>query len=360
MRILAVIDSFGLGGAETQLADMLSFLTEHRGHECVACSLLPVQRYEPHFSNRVRRVYLNKESRLSLPRLPFQIARLIRQQRPDIAYSRLPLANAMTRIATCIPGSQIRHAAGIDSVPEGYSMAYMWRHPGTRVFRWLERFADRIICNSAATAQAIRADGYSTHRVRIVPNGIDLARFHPPTGRPERERSQLVCVASLRPEKGVDRLVRILAPVLRKDRAMLTIVGEGPERGKVEDVMSELGVRDAVQLLGARQDVVPLLHESHLYVSAAYVEGFGISVAEAAATGMPAVCLNVPGGLREVVIDGVTGYLVSDDERFRECVTVLCSSPDLRERLGAAARTHIAKHFGIANVGTILEHALTA
>ena len=238
-------------------------------------------------------------------------------------------------------------------------MAYTWRHPGTLVFRCLERFADQIICNSEATAQAVTADGYAAHRVRIVPNGIDLVRFHAPAKRPRREQARLVCVASLRPEKGVDRLVRILAPILRTNRALLTIVGEGPERRTVEQVTSEQGVQSAVQLLGARQDVAPILLESDVYVSAAHVEGFGISVAEAAATGMPAVCLNAPGGLHEVVLDGVTGYLVPNDDLFRESVTKLCSSPDLRDQLGAAARNHIATHFGIADVGTVLEHALT-
>jgi len=360
MKILAVIDSFALGGAETQLAEMLGFLTEHRGHQCLACSLLPAQEYEPHFSDRVGRVYLDKRSRLSLPRLPFQLARLIRQQRPDVAYSRLPLANAITRIATWLAGSRVRHAAGIDSVPEGFSMTYMWRHPGTRFFRSLERFADQIICNSEATARAIRADGYAAHRIRVVPNGIDVARFHRPVARPRHAETRLVTVSSLRPEKGVDRLVRILAPVLRTNLAILTVVGDGPERRKVEDVMSKLRVGNAVRLLGARQDVVSVLHDSDLYVSAAHVEGFGIAVAEAAATGMPAVCVHVPGGLEEVVINGVTGYLASSEELFRESVNKLCFSPDLRESLGAAARTHIAKHFAIADVGTQLEDALSA
>src|SRR5207244_11971717 len=120
-------------------------------------------------------LYLYQCLSISLPRLHSECARLLPQYRRDVAYSRLPLSNAMTRIATCFPGCHVRHAAGIDSVPEGFSMAYMWRHPGTRVFRWLERFADQIICNSEATARAVKADGYPAHRVRIVPNGIDLA-----------------------------------------------------------------------------------------------------------------------------------------------------------------------------------------
>src|SRR5439155_9687538 len=128
------------------------------------------------------------------------------------------------------------------------------------------------------------------------------------------------------PEKGVDRLVRILAPVLQRERAILTIVGEGPERKKVEAVTSELRVGDAVQLLGAKQHVVPLLHGSDVYVSAAYVEGFGISVAEAAATGSPAECSDVAGGLREVIVAGVTGHFVLNEYGFPEGATILCMS----------------------------------
>jgi glycosyltransferase involved in cell wall biosynthesis len=358
MRILAVIDSFGLGGAETQLAEATTVLAEKLGHNCLACSLLPRQSHEVRLSNRVERAYLGKQSFLSLPWVAKRLARVIRRYRPDVVYSRLPLANGIARIVTSFPGCRVLHVAGIDTVPAVFTAVFTMRHPGSLVFRWLERFADRIVCNSASTARAVVAVGYPRQRIRVIPNGIDLDKFSPPAHRVVHEPAQLVCVASFRPEKGVERLVRLLAPLLGTGRAVLTLIGDGPERTKVETAIADLGLKETVHLLGPQEDVVPVLRRSDLYVSAAHVEGFGIAVAEAAGTGLPAVCAAAPGGLDEVVLNGVTGYLIPQgrDELFRETVARLCSDAVLREQLGAAARHHIRNNFDIHDIAVRLEH----
>lgn len=360
MRILAVVDSFRLGGAETQLAQVLALLAETRGHDCLACSLLPPQKPEVQFGSRVERVYLNKKSPLSLPRLILVLARVIRQYRPDVAYSRLTYANAVTRLATALPSTRVPHVAGIDTVPESFTPATTWRYPGILLYRWLERFADRIACNSESTARAIAAAHYPQGRIRIVPNGIDLQRFSPPPTRTNHEPIRLVCIASLRPEKGVAELIQVLAPILSSRRARLTIVGDGPERPRIERLIANFGLGESVRLAGALVEVVPTLHESDIYVSAAHFEGFGIAVAEAAATGMPAVCFAAPGGLEEVVVDDVTGYLipVGDAKEFCSAVVRLGDSRALRERLGTAAREHIHRQFHIERIASLLEHCL--
>jgi glycosyltransferase involved in cell wall biosynthesis len=360
MKILAVIDSFGFGGAETQLAAVLQLLTERRGHECLLCSVLPQQRSEVLIGDHIERVYLNKTSRLSLPRATGQLARVVRRYRPDVVYSRLPLANGLSRIATKLPGCRVRHVAGVDTAPDLYTWSHARQHPGNVVFRWLERYADRIICNSNGTARGVLAIGYSGARVRVIPNGIDVEHFHPPSHRRSHHPTRLVCTASLRPEKGVERLVRLLAPSLAQGQITLTVVGDGVERTKVEEVISNLNLGEAVQLLGARQDVVTVLQGADVYVSAAYVEGFGIAVAEAGATGIPAVCMAAPGGLDEVIVEGVTGYLIPPDREdlFRETVRRLGSDAELRERLGAAAREHVAAQFSIQDIARRLEACL--
>ena len=357
MKILAVIDSFGLGGAETQLADVLRLLTERQGHECLLCSVLPQQESEVFIGDQIQRVYLNKTSRLSLPRATKQLASLVRRYRPDVVYSRLPLANGLSRVATKLPGCRVRHIAGVDTVPDLYTWSHARQHPGSVVFRWLERHADRIICNSDGTARAVLTVGYPDARICVIPNGIDVERFHPPLHRRSHDPTRLVCTASLRPEKGVERLVRLLSPLLAQGQVTLVVVGDGVERTKVEQVISSLSVGKAVELLGARQDVVPVLQSADLYVSAAYVEGFGIAVAEAGATGIPAVCMAAPGGLAEVIVDGITGYLIPPDREdlFRETVCTLGSDIELRERLGAAARRHVAAKFNIQDIARRLE-----
>jgi glycosyltransferase involved in cell wall biosynthesis len=360
VRILAVIDSLGMGGAETQLAATATFLTEQRDNDCLVCSLLPRQAQEVHFGKGVRRIYLDKTSRLSLPRLIASLARVVREYRPDVAYSRLQLANGLTRLVTTLPGCRVRHAAGIDTLPEAFNAAFTWKYPGSIIFRWLERFADSVVCNSTATARAVIAAGYPPDRIQVIPNGIDLDRFCPPADRIPHQPFRLICVASLRPEKGVNRLVELLAPILQTGRFVLTLVGDGPERAKVERTITRFGIQHAVRLCGAQVDVVPLLQESDLYVSAAEVEGFGIAVAEAAATGLPVVCTAAPGGLAEVVLDGTTGCLVPEgrDEAFRQSVLRLSGESQLRARLGAAGREHVRQQFDIHFTSIQLERCL--
>jgi glycosyltransferase involved in cell wall biosynthesis len=358
VRILAVIDSLRLGGAETQLAQVLTLLAQARGHDCLVCSLLPPQDPEVRFGSQVKRVYLNKKSVLSLPRLILNLTHLIRQYRPDVAYSRLAYANGITRLATGLSRTHVPHVAGIDTVPDSFTSSVTLRHPGSLLYRWLERFADRIACNSESTARAVIAARHPSERIAIVPNGIDLKRFSPPTTRSRGKPIRLVCIASLRPEKGVADLVRALAPVLSSGQAGLTIVGDGPERRRIEPLITELGLDAAVRLAGALVDVVPTLHESDIYVSAAHFEAFGIAVAEAAATGVPAVCFAAPGGLAEVVVDGITGYLIPVGHigEFCSAVIRLCEDHALREQFGAAAREHVLRHFQIDHIASLLEH----
>ena len=357
MRILGVIDSFTFGGAETQLAQMLSFFATERGHECIACSLLPQQQPEVEFHPSVRRLYLGKRSRLSLPRVTRDLARLVRHLEPQVVYSRLPMANALSRVASRQPRSKARHVAGVDTVPAMYTLAYTLAHPGSLLFRRLERYADCLACNSEGTRQAAIAAGYPEDRLRVVPNGIAVQHFRPPATRSHSTRTRLLCVASLRPEKGVERLVRVLAPLLGGGTVELRIVGDGVERPAIERAIARLDVGTSVELIGAQADVLPALQSADIFVSAAVVEGFGIAAAEAAAAGLPVVAFTAPGGLGEVVVDGVTGYLIAHDQPAEFCRVVerLASDSELRKRMGLAARQHIVERFSLPHVADQLE-----
>ena len=168
-----------------------------------------------------------------------------------------------------------------------------------------------MVCNSAATYDAVYRRGYPEGRLRVLHNGIDAEEFRPPNRPPHRNPTRLICVASLRPEKGVIRLVHLLPAILSRHSVELRIVGDGVKRGEIEQAITHLGLQSAVILLGPQRLVAPFLNEADVYVSAAFVEGFGIAVAEAAASGMPAVVFAAPGGLSEVVVDGHTGFVIS-------------------------------------------------
>ena len=113
--------------------------------------------------------------------------------------------------------------------------------------------------------------------------------------------------------------------------------------------------------MGSQSSVGPFLNEADIYVSGAYVEGFGIAVAEAAASGLPAVVFEAPGGVSEVVRAGETGFVVpsSDEGAFVAAVVRLCRDRALRDNMGRAAREHVVRNFSLPAVASQLERLLS-
>ena len=358
MNILSVIDSFGIGGAETQLAVCLGELSS-RGHTCVACSVEGPRSSEVVFSPAIRRVYLNKTSPLTAGLAAWRLSRFIAQLRPDVVYSRLPLANGLARIATWLARGA-RVVAGIDTVPEGFSPSYGYGL-ANRIYRRLERFADRIVCNSPATASAMIASGLSAERVLVVPNGVDIDKFVPAPRPKDHDVPTLICVAALRPEKGVGRLVGLMAKLLERRPARLVIVGDGTERSRIEGLIAAHSIGQHVELLGMRDDIPQLLQRADILVSTAHVEGFGIAVAEGAAAGLPVVAFDAKGGLRDLIHHEQTGLLVPPgrDDLFVAALERLCNEPEVRRRFGSAGRDHIVKNFSLQATMPLLNRALT-
>jgi N-acetyl-alpha-D-glucosaminyl L-malate synthase BshA len=163
---------------------------------------------------------------------------------------------------------------------------------------------------------------------RRTPDPALRARFCAPTDK------LVIHISNLRPVKQVDAVVRVFARIRDSVPARLLIVGEGPELGRAEQLIDELGVTAHVELIGEAQDVTGLLSVSDLFLLPSLQESFGLSALEAMACGVPVVASNV-GGLPEVVIDGVTGFLhpPAEVEQMAESAIRILSDPALHARM---------------------------
>jgi len=153
-----------------------------------------------------------------------------------------------------------------------------------------------------------------TKEIEVIHNFVDVARFSKKpidafrrVIAPEGERI-LVHASNFRKVKRVHDVVKVFAGVRKQMPAKLLMVGDGPERPAMEELVKECGVVDDVRFLGKQEQMEEILVVSDLFVLPSEYESFGLAALEAMAASMPVVSTN-SGGLPEVNIDGKTGYM---------------------------------------------------
>jgi phosphatidyl-myo-inositol dimannoside synthase len=197
--------------------------------------------------------------------------------------------------------------------------------------------------------------------VQVVPLGADHVFFRPGVDTSAvRERygleggRWLLSVARLSRHKGVDTALKALARLaVRYPDLGYAVVGTGEELDALEEEARELGVADRVRFLTdvPDRDLPALYNVAEVYLGVSRlmeqrVEGFGISIAEASACGVPVVA-GRSGGIPEAVRDGETGFLVEAEraDAVAEAVGRLLEDRELRARLGAAGRTAVETYY---------------
>lgn len=189
--------------------------------------------------------------------------------------------------------------------------------------------------------------------VHVVPPGVD-PDFTP--GNSRSERPTVLAVGRLVPHKRLEDLIESLPELRRRVPDMrLVIVGEGYHRATLEDLVATLGVSDVVEFRRSvsRPDLIDAYREAWVVTSASIAEGWGMTVTEAAACETPAVASRV-GGHTDAVLDGVTGLLADSPQELADHLYRVLVDPDLRNRLGDAARARASAMTWSATASAVL------
>jgi len=231
---------------------------------------------------------------------------------------------------------------------------------GGSVGRIIERLTMRLPDGIVAISQKTRIDLIKRGKVRperieVIPVGIDLERIAKIA--PARESTDVLFAGRLIHEKRVDLLLNAIA-VAKKEIPTITcaIIGDGPERGLLEDLAVKLGVEENVSFTGfVDQDgLTAYMKASKVFVLPSIREGFGLVIVEANACGLPVISIRHDmSAVRELVEDGVNGFLVNDisSREIAEAITKLVTDEALRERL-AENGFAMAKKYGWSDIST--------
>ena len=230
--------------------------------------------------------------------------------------------------------------------------------------RFLLRKRDRVVGVGEAVRQALlHNEGLPPERVQVVYNGIDVAAFTPHAAERLAVRRELglaaddfvlMLVARLDPLKDLATAVRTTERLAQQlPSVRLLLVGEGPERGLVENMVREKALGKHIHLLGLRRDVARLLSAADVFLLTSVSEGIPVTVLEAMAAGVPVVSTAV-GGLPEIIDDEQNGLLAParDDAALAERVLRLATEAGLHQRLAQAGRQRVWDRFSETQMHT--------
>jgi L-malate glycosyltransferase len=302
----------------------------------VSVSSYPLFRYPPYdlaLSSTLREVMAARE--LDILHVHYAVPHAL-----SAHLAREMLPGCRTRIVTTLHGTDITILGRDPSYREVIRFGLQHSDAVISVSRWLEE----------QTREVFAHDG----PIHVVPNFVDQTRFRPRRDDALRaelgggEHPLIVHTSNFRPLKRALDTVEVLARLGPGSRALLLLVGDGPDLSLVRDAALRRGLSDRVRYLGEIPDAESVTAAADVALLPSESESFGLAALEAMACSLPVVATRV-GGLPEVVVEQQTGFLreVGDTEGMAQDVQRLIADAALRQRMGAAGVRRTTELFSL-------------
>jgi glycosyltransferase involved in cell wall biosynthesis len=343
LRVQAVITGMGCGGAERQMTIVTRGLVG-RGCE-VRLAVLHGRDSFYELDPAVEAVFFESDqpagSRVArLIGRPRWLRRQLQSWPPDVVLSFIDVANVNALWAARGTGIPVVVSERI--------------HPPCHHVRWLERLvrphlyrkAAAVVVQTEATRRWVESQGWS-NQVEVIPNAV-----LPPEAPDEEPEIELpaghliVSHGRLDPQKQLHLLIRAMASLApRFPDWHLLLLGEGPERNRLQQLATDLGLDDRILLPGTVRHPQRVLSRCHLFALTSAYEGFPNALCEALACGLPAVAVDCPVGPAEILRDGIDGLLVTpnDPVALEQALARFMTEPETRQDMAEAAMDVVSR-----------------
>jgi len=349
VRILRIVNSMDIGGLERGVYN-LTFKLDKNKFEHVFCCLQRKGYFGEQLEKKRFKLYeLRKKKGFGFNLIP-KIRRIIKKEKIDIVHTHNTHPFQLGILAS-LGLNVLRIHTDHNSFANNESRYILLLN------RFFYNFVDKVIC----VTESIRRDwiekvGVNTKKLVAIYNGSDISQFDININV-AKEMNQLGLnkkdkvigiVARLAKEKDIFTLLMAFKFVNEKVKgSKLLIIGDGPLRNQLEEFAKYNKIKN-VKFLGMRTDVLKLMKIFDVYALSSLSEGNSQTIREAMAASKPVVATNV-GGNPELVVDGVTGFLVPkrNPERMAEAIVNLLENRKLREKMGKEGKKRVEKYFRI-------------
>jgi len=279
---------------------------------------------------------------LSYTKMLLHIKRIVKDINPDILHSHYVTTNGVIgAFAGFHPYIVSSWGSDIFDPP---STSFIFK----RIIKFALSRANAITATSKILTTGTQRLAPQGRQVQTIPFGVDLAKFKP-TMKSHSDKIMIGCAKTLMKLYGVEYLIKAFAAVHKKfPQTNLLIVGGGPLLNTLKELADSLSIGDSVDFVGpVPHEQMPLyLSKMDIFVVPSLSEAWGRVAAEASAMELPVVASAV-GGLGEVIIDGVTGFLVAprDHQAIAQKLIQLIENPGLRSSMGATGRKFVMDNY---------------
>jgi len=350
MKILHVVPSFGLGGMERVLCSIINGISEDVFHEILALNN----------ENEARKWIENDSVKIlsfTKPSTRFKffqsVYQVIKSSNPSIVMTYNWGATDAIWLGRLARVSTIFHSEHGFNVDE--AQGTKWKRDAIRFVVY--RLTSQVIVVSQALYLSLKNDFLLPDRqLSFIPNGIDTTLFSPDLAERRRVRRELGLgeehhvigySGRLDPVKNLEFLLQIFECAVQKNPFLrLMLVGDGPEKEKIEFMCRKKNLEDYVLFVGQTGNVLPYLRAFDVFLLTSFKEQMPMSILEAMSVEVPILASRV-GGIPHMVTDGETGFLCELSDPLEDWVLRLLTILEVtcQRRMGAAARKIIVDKF---------------
>ena len=326
IKVTFIIPTLRSGGAE-RIMSYISQKLDKKKFECVLV-VIGYEKDKVYDVENISVIYLNKKRVLfAFPSIFYQISK----NRPDIVFSAISHLNIMMGLQSIFfPKIKfIGREANVKSVVKNYSSLPKKRGLLSELFSNLGyKHLDKIVCQSNDMwNDLIQNYNFPTSKLIIINNPISnsLKKKHEIKAIDENG-FRLITVGRLVKQKGHLRILDALSEL--KLPYTYTMIGDGPEKERIMEHAKKLGIHKNIVHIGFTDKVFDYLADNHLFLQGSYVEGFPNALLESCAVGTPVIAFKAPGGIDEIINEGVNGFIAENVNDFTKKITDILNSID--------------------------------
>lgn len=305
IKIIHIIGQLAFGGAEKLVLDLCRKIDREKFSVAVI-SIGQPGKLISEFDKAGVKVFSVEKKFKGDWRVLNKIKNILREENPQVVHTHLFGGDYWGGRAALVCHVPVIVSTKHDIMNEGLLKNFL-------VNRIRRRFSRIIAISQASENRLVKKDKIKKEKVSVIYNGIDMGKFWVEDPK-IFEKNEIVfgSIGRLVPIKGHSRLIRAVQ-FLKRENWHLEILGDGPERGRLQGLIEQLDLQDKISLPGQIVDVREYLADFDVFVLPSLTEGLSLAVIEAAAAGKFIIASNV-GGVPEIISDGQTGLLYNSND----------------------------------------------